>query len=139
MPRFFFDLRNGFGNLLDQDGVDLPDAEAARNYARGVARELMFRDESRKRHWWFKVRNQDDYELFALPFLDVDDTLQHFSAKSRKLIERMSENRLALAEATFNSRMNLLGARAAVARSQSRPYVAAENGRAVLSGIKRTT
>jgi hypothetical protein len=138
MPRFFFDLRNGSGNLLDQDGVDLPDAEAARNYARSVARELMFRDESRKRHWWFKVRDQDDNELFALPFVDVDDTLRHFSAKSRKLIERMSENRLALAEAMFNSRMNLLGARAAVARSQSRPYVAAENGRAVLP-VRRTT
>ena len=138
MPRFFFDLRNGSGNLLDQDGVDLPDVEAARNYAHVVARELMFGRESRRRCWWFMVRDQNDNELFALPFVDVDDTLRHLSVENRMLIEHMSKNRLALAEAIFHSRMNVLGARAAVARSQSRPYVAAENGRAVLPGLRPT-
>ena len=139
MPRFFFDLRNGSGNLLDRDGVDLPDIEAARNYAQGVARELMFRSEARKRCWWFMVRDQNHNELFALPFVDVDDTLRHLNAKSRELIRQASEKRLALAETIFHSRMNVLGVRATIARIKSRPYVAAENGRAVLPGFRPTT
>jgi hypothetical protein len=138
MPRFFFNLRNGSGNLLDREGVDLPDVEAARKYARGVARELMFRSEARKRSWSVMVRDQNDNDLFALPFVEVDDTLRHLNPESRELIKQASAKRLALAEAIFHSRMNVLGVRASIARIRSRPYVATENGRSVLPNVRRT-
>jgi hypothetical protein len=44
-------VRNGSGNLSDGAGIELPDIETARNYAVGLACELMFGNEARKRHW----------------------------------------------------------------------------------------
>ena len=55
MPLYFFSVRNGSGNLFDEDGVDLSDVGAAQEHARCLARELMFRNEARKRHWWVFV------------------------------------------------------------------------------------
>jgi hypothetical protein len=49
----------------------------------------------------------------------------------------MCEKRMALAETLFETRMNILRVRATVARSRSRPYVAAEHGHAVLDEVKR--
>jgi hypothetical protein len=131
VPLYFFSVRNGSGNLFDEDGVELSDVGAAQEHARCLARELMFRNEARKRHWWVFVLDGARRELYSLPFVAVDDSIQHLNVESRRLIQQMCEKRLALAEAVFASKMGVLQARAAVARSKSRPFLAACNGRVV--------
>jgi hypothetical protein len=133
VPLYYFGVRNGSGNLADEDGIELPNAEAAREYACALARELMFRNETRRRHWLLFVRDSEGNELFAMPFVSVDESIQHLSPESRRLIQQTSEKKLALAEAMFASRMGVMRARATIARSRSRPYLAAYKGRNVIA------
>ena len=132
MPRFFFHVRNGLGDLVDREGTELPDIMTARTYARDLARELMMRNEARKRHWHVVICDADGHELFDFPFVSVDESIRHLNAKSRRLNEVMCEKGMALAEALFESRMTVLRTRATVARSRARPYVAADRGHAVV-------
>jgi hypothetical protein len=137
MPLYFFHVRNGGSGLADHDGTALPDAQSAMNYARDLARELMRGNESRKRHWHVVVCDADGHELIDLPFITIDDSIRHLNPESRRLIEAMCEKRMALAEAMFATRMNVLRVRATVARSKARPYIAAEFGHAIFEKAKR--
>ena len=132
MPFYYFSVRNGAGNLFDEDGIELPDMAAAREYAGALARELMFRNEARKRHWSLFVHDAQGEELFGLPFVAVDDSIRHLHPKTQRLIAQGCERRLALEEAIFASRMGVLRARATIARSRARPYLAASNGHSVV-------
>src|SRR5689334_22030988 len=95
VPLFFFDLRTNSRHVVDHDGIDLLDVETARTYARGVARDLMFRSEPSKRHWLMVVRDQSDNELFEVPFIAVDESLKLHSAETRTLLVHMCEKRRA--------------------------------------------
>jgi hypothetical protein len=68
-----------------------------------------------------------------MPFVAVDESIKHLSPESKRLIEQMSKKRFALAQAMFASRMGVMRARATIARSRSRPYLAAYNGRNVMA------
>jgi hypothetical protein len=138
VPRYYFSIRNGFGNPFDEEGVDLPDVESAKNYARDLARELMFRNEARKRHWWVFAHDENRNELFGLPFVAIDETIRHLSPENRQLIYLISQKRLELAEAIFASQMNVLRAKATIARARSRPYLAAYNGHTLVGGGNET-
>jgi hypothetical protein len=131
MPLYFFNVRNGAGDFADRDGTELPDIRHAVSYARDLARELMLRNESSKRHWHVLVSDADRNELFDLPFITIDDSLSHLNPETKRLIETMCEKRMALAETVFETRMNVLRVRATVARSRARPYIAAEFGHAI--------
>jgi hypothetical protein len=131
VPLYYFGVRNGLENLFDEQGVELRDIAAAEDYARGLARELMFGNEARKRHWWVSVHDADGNELFGLPFMAVDDSILFLSPESKRLIHLMCERRLALAETVSTSRLEILRARATIARGRSRPYLAAYNGHRV--------
>jgi hypothetical protein len=137
MPLYFFNVRKGSGDFADREGTELPDDLGARSYARGLARDVMRGNESRKRHWHVVVCDAGGNELFDLPFVSIDESLGHLNPDSRRLIEVMCEKRMALAEALFETRMNILRVRATVARSRSRPYVAAEHGHAVDELVKQ--
>jgi hypothetical protein len=137
MPRFFFNVRNGWGGLADPDGTSLPDVQSAKDYARRLARELMHGHETKRRYWHVVVRDDEDNRVFDLPFFSVDDSMNHLNPDRRRLIEIMCEKRMALAETLFETRMNVLRVRATLARSRNRPYVAAERGHAVLPQTKR--
>jgi hypothetical protein len=133
MPRYFFNVRNGSGGLADQDGTELPDVRAAMLYARDLARELIRRNEPQKRYWHLVVCDAEQNELFDVPFVAIDESISHLNPDRRRLIEVMCEKRMALAEALFETRMNVLRARANVARLKKQPYLAAEHGHTVLA------
>jgi hypothetical protein len=88
----------------------------------------MSHSEARVRHWRLVVCDEAGAEVFALPFLSADNSLQHLNPVSRRLIEEMCVKRLALAQAVFDCRLNVLRVRATLARSRRRPYIAATNG-----------
>jgi Domain of unknown function (DUF6894) len=139
MPLYFFHVRDGQGGFADQDGTELPDVRSAMSYARDLARELMRGNESRKRHWHVVVCDADGNDLFDVPFITADDSIRHLNPESRRLLETMCEQRIALAEALFETRMNVLRARASIARSRAQPYIAAEFGHAVVKAEKQKT
>jgi hypothetical protein len=131
VARYHFNVRDGFGGVADTEGTELPDIAAARAYAHAIVRELMFGDETKKRHHWLVVCDAAGQELFELSFLAVDQSLSHLNAESRRLIEQMCEKRLALTQAAYECRMNVLRVRANIARARARPYLATEQGHTI--------
>jgi hypothetical protein len=128
MPRYFFSIHNGNGGLSDHEGTELADLAAARDYAGALARELMHRNEARVRHCWVVVRDDRQAEVFSLPFLSVDASIDHLNPYSRRLIAEMCVKRLALAQAVFDCRLNVFRVRATLARARARPYLATTHG-----------
>lgn len=76
MPMYYFDLRNKT-TIEDVDGTDLPDVDAAREHANGVARELTFKTSRLPGEGWsdwsMVVHGSDGVELFSFAMSDVND------------------------------------------------------------------
>jgi hypothetical protein len=89
----------------------------------------MARAEIKRRHWQLDVSDESGEVLFHVPFVAADDTIDHLSPKTRRLVERLCERQRELAETMFAARLTMLRSRAVCARSQGRPYLAAEFGR----------
>jgi hypothetical protein len=74
MPMYYFHLRNT-DLIRDVDGTELPDEDAARAHANGVARELMYRSEGMLERdwsdWSMIVHDEIGDEVFSFPFLDM--------------------------------------------------------------------
>ena len=75
MPKYYFYLLDS-EEVVDSDGTELPDLNAAREHARQVARELTFkRDGMLQRSWsqWtMSVRNTDGKVLLSFPLGDFE-------------------------------------------------------------------
>jgi hypothetical protein len=74
MPMYYFHLRD-HDDILDMDGTELADVEAAREHADTVARELTFKTSGILGEEWSKwamvVRDNDGLELFSFDMSDV--------------------------------------------------------------------
>jgi hypothetical protein len=105
MPVYYFNLCNGGAGLLDQDGAELPDLDAAKAYAAQIARELMNRDEHKKRPGRLDVVDADGERVFEVPFAAVDPSLDHLEPELRALVERLCESERQLAETIFTERL----------------------------------
>ena len=75
MPKYYFYLLDS-EEVVDSDGTELPDLDAAREHARQVARELTFkRDGMLQRSWsqWtMSVRDTDGQVLLSFPLGDFE-------------------------------------------------------------------
>jgi hypothetical protein len=135
MRRYFFHLRDGFRGYADSSGVDLSSDDAAQDYARRVGAELMKNREVEVRHWRIQVQDEDGQLLFEIPLITLDLTLSHLSPPHKKAMEELSQRCYALREAIAQARVVQNQARALIAKSRGRPYLAADNGDRVLSGL----
>ena len=73
MPRFFFNLHDD-GMLIDEEGAELPTADAARSLAVRVARELASQQVLEGRlvlSHSVEVEDQDRRSILVLPFGDA--------------------------------------------------------------------
>lgn len=74
MPRYYFHVRDGVSRLQDEEGMVLPDAEAAWYQALRSARELIRHDPF---HNGFKpgrameIADENGWKVAALPFEEV--------------------------------------------------------------------
>jgi hypothetical protein len=79
MPMYYFCLHNN-EDVVDADGTELPDLDAARDHARQVVRELMFkRDGMLERSWsqWTMwVRDHSGAVLLSLQLDHVENDNQ---------------------------------------------------------------
>lgn len=129
MPLYTFELHDGSCGIADTAGVHLADREQALCYAHEVIRELM-RGEC---DWKTGTSRLDVYEdhdqrVFEIPFACLDETLDHLSPGWRSTIEEWRARSLLLREACTAARVTMREARALVARSRGRPYLATERG-----------
>lgn len=128
MPVYTFKLRDGAGSVDDESGVVLRDRDLALDYAHDVVKELLKGQELEVRTWRLDVYEDEVLHVFAIPFATLDDTLDFCQPELRKTIELLAERQRALREVVHNARNTLREARALVAMSRGKPYLAAERG-----------
>jgi hypothetical protein len=131
MPLYYFNLLDGSGGISDPDGTDLADRTAAEGHARAVVLELMAHVEVSTRHWLLEVCDESGRKLFQVPFVKIDQSIDHLKQRTRGLIEEVSQRRRALASAIFSARATIQQTRALVARSRRLPRIATDRGRMV--------
>ena len=90
MPRYTFKLRDDGDGVEDDNGVNLPDAEIAYGYACDVVRELMNCRERSTRSWQLEVYENGQEKIFEIPFVRLDQTLDHLNAQMRERAGRNS-------------------------------------------------
>jgi hypothetical protein len=129
MPRYYFNVKRREGTLLDPDGTDLPDEAAAREHAHQVMRELMPNANVRTRAWRLAVMDQNGRSRFELLFASYDESIAHLTPELRSSVEIICRRHALLVDAIVDVRTTMLQIKGTLARSDRRPYVAAENGR----------
>jgi hypothetical protein len=113
----------------------LPNHDAAHEHARRVGSELLKNRERKVRHWRIQVQVDRGQILFEIPLITLDQTLSHLSPLRKKAMEELSHRCYALREAIAQARAVQAQARALVAKSRGRPYLAVEDGDGILSGL----
>jgi hypothetical protein len=71
MPRYFFDFIDDGGRLNDDEGQDLPDADAAYEVAHAMAGNLMQSAQQSLLRCRFEVRDVEGEIVFELPFAEA--------------------------------------------------------------------
>ena len=77
MPRYFFNVVLEDAVVLDPDGRELPDADAAWEAARRASLDLMRSDLGRPVNWVqcrFEVRDDEDEVVLEFPFAEAVET-----------------------------------------------------------------
>jgi hypothetical protein len=138
MPQYTFALRDGTRPVEDGSGVPLPDRESAIGYAENVALELMRGCEAETRIWRLDVFDQNGEVVSQIPFASLDPCLAHFLPAIRQQIIDFGERRRELMEAMHRARATMLEARALVARSRGKPYLASHMGEPTIVERQRT-
>jgi hypothetical protein len=123
MPRFHFHLRANGAIQRDQQGTELPNQAAAREYASTVARELMLHSGFRTCHWSLRAENEKAEAQFDLYFADVDPRLGACSAKVRTTASETCRRIGALTDVLCAARETLVESRLLLARTQGRPQL----------------
>jgi hypothetical protein len=129
MPRYYFNLKRREDTIVDSDGIDLPDEAAAREHALQVMSELRRNTNVRTRAWRMAVMDQNRQFRFELLFASYDDSIAHLAPELRSSVEMICRRNASLTDAIIGVRTTLLQIKGTLARSERRPYVAAENGR----------
>jgi len=79
MPMYYFHLLDN-DEVIDSDGTELPDLQAARQHARLVVQELMFRRDGMLQRdwsqWTMSVRDIDGRVLLSFPLGNVENESQ---------------------------------------------------------------
>jgi hypothetical protein len=134
MPLYTFRLSDGSCEIADETGIALPDREHAHKYAHDVIRELMNCREPLTRTWLLGVYEDNRERVFEIPFVSIDQTLDHLRPDLRSKIEDLCGRSRRLTEAVAAAHATLRESRALVAQSRGKPYLAAERGRKTVRG-----
>jgi len=119
MPRYYFNLKNSEGTLLDHEGTVLPDLEAARAHARLVMLELMRNANKQTRTWRLVVSDHNLLPCFECLFASHDESIAHLPPDLRSSIETAYGKQAALTDAIIDVRASILQLRSTLARSDA--------------------
>jgi hypothetical protein len=132
MPLYTFELRDGSCGIADTAGVSLADRDQALCYAYEVVRELMSCREHETRTWRLDVYEDHDRRVFEIPFIRLDETLDHLDPHWRSKVEDLCNRSRSLREAYSAARATVRESRALVAWSRGKPYLAVDRGQKVI-------
>ena len=108
MPLYYFNVINCEGTLLDPEGTELPDHEAARGHAHQVMLELMRNASTRTRLWRLAVSDHNLLPCFECLFASHDESIAHLTPELRSSVEMACHKQAALADAIINVRASIL-------------------------------
>jgi hypothetical protein len=128
MPLYTFELYDGERPVGDESGLWFADREQALDHAHDVAHELMNAREAQTRSWRLDVY-EDGSRVEEIPFARIDRTLDHLQPALRTTVERSCDTVRGVKQAMSAARDTVREARALVARSRGKPYLATEAGR----------
>src|SRR4030095_15769243 len=128
MPTYYFNLKGQHGRYLDPSGTELPDHAQAKEHARRVALELMYRREPRTRSWRLEVCDATRTPVFELLFATVDPLLAQLPPDFRTAVEEVSARTGGVTDAIIDVRNSLHQLRGTLERSDGEPYLAAVDG-----------
>src|SRR5215470_10580938 len=123
MPRYYFNVKNSEGTLLDHEGTELPDQEAAHAHARQVMLELMRNASSGTRMWRLAVNDHNMTPCFECLFASHDESIAHLGPELRSSVETAYRKQAALTDAIINVRASILQIRSTLARSDAVPHL----------------
>lgn len=132
MPRYTFKVHDGADGVNDEGGVKLPNRDLAVRYGYKVIRELMKNRELQTRSWRLDICEDGHETIAEILFASADATLDHMHPTLRSMMEQLCERRRTFAEVVHEAHLTVREARALVARSRGKPYVAAEHGRSTI-------
>jgi hypothetical protein len=132
MPRYTFKLSDDDHGVEDDFGVSLPNTEIAYRYACDVVRELMDHREVSTRHWRLDVYEGNGDKVFEIPFVRLDQTLDHLRPDYRAAVEQCAQRIRSLKDAYYDATLTRRESQSLVARSRGKPYLAADRGRKVI-------
>jgi Domain of unknown function (DUF6894) len=132
LPRYTFRISEDYGSVEDDAGVSLPNAETAYHYACDVVRELMRCRELRTRHWHLHVYEENEKQIFEIPFASLDQTPDHLTPDLREVVEHNARRIRSLKDALYDATVTVREAKSLVARSHGKPYLAVDRGRKVI-------
>lgn len=133
MSIFYFNLNNGHRLILDPEGTELPDQDAARHYAILVARDVMRNDRPRTLTWRLHVWDGERRPCFEVLFASVSEDLDHLPTEVRNALTSSAHRVSALNDDIRDVRQSLRQLRATLARADRMPYLAAVNGQRIES------
>jgi len=122
MPRYHFNVINCDGTLLDPEGTELPDVEAAREHAHQVMAELMRNSGTRTRLWRLAVSDHNMLPCFECLFVSHDESIAHLTPELRSSVEKARRQEVALTDAIIDVRGSILQLRSTLARADAIPY-----------------
>ena len=130
MARYFFQLAHRHGLVEDREGADFPSVEAAADFARAVADDLL-RNSRTYRTSSLLVRDDAKRLVLELPFWNIEESTLQLPPETRALVEGMLSKRRRLAEAVEAARRTVAHSRALIARGRGRPFLATLDGRRI--------
>jgi hypothetical protein len=127
MPLYTFALEDGERPVEDESGLWFADRERALEHAHDVADELMRSRERETRSWRLDVYEHGTC-IAEIPFASVDRTLDHLKPALRSTVERSCATLRSFKQTVSAARDTMREARALVAQSRGKPYLATEAG-----------
>lgn len=122
MPLYYFNVINCEGTLLDPEGTELPDHEAARGHAHQVMLELMRNASTQTRLWRLAVSDHNLLPCFECLFASHDESIAHLTPDLRSSVETACRKQVALTDAIIDVRASILQLRSTLARSDAIPH-----------------
>src|SRR5689334_17459576 len=107
MSRYYFNVINCEETLLDSEGTELPDNEAARAHAHQVIAELMRNSGTRTRLWRLAVNDHNLRPCFECLFASHDEAIAHLKPEFRSSVEMARRKEVALTDAIIDVRASI--------------------------------
>lgn len=129
MVRYYFNLKERNGLIVDPDGTELSSDEQAREHATQVAMKLMRHRGAETKAWRLQVCDTDRHPRFEVLFATL--AADHLPHDLRQTVVGLSSGFASLYDTISDLRMTLRQIDTTMARAQGLPHLAALNGTTV--------